>query len=103
MVTQTPHGHFIQRVHERIGPHVDPHAVWVSIIAGIECRSDDVQFVGRLGRCGRRLWRFTVDGEPFFVVFDHEKNIPITVLPPHGEVKRHPKMRGGTINLWRHA
>lgn len=94
--------HFQQRTHERIGPDVDAYRLWRRLTAWIENDSDKVQFVARVNKSGRRLWRFTVDGRPFFTIYDHDAKCPITVLLPEGCIKPHPDLNYQEINLEAH-
>ena len=73
--------HWMQRVRERIGPHVCPFETWAAIRWAIDAgRTDLVEYVGRLNRDGRRVWKFrTPDGRYWFCIVDTEKWRPITV------------------------
>lgn len=73
--------HWRQRVNERIRT-VDPDVLWRGIEAAIrDDRRDLVQFVGRLNRTGRRLFRFRVpDGRTFTAIIDTVAWVPVTVL-----------------------
>lgn len=74
--------HFSKRVHERVGPEEDATAHWWRIIVAVETRNTSVmEFMGRLDRKHRRLWRYHLEGpRPFYVVFDHAATCPITIL-----------------------
>lgn len=72
--------HFIQRVHERIGEHVDAPALYESLRHAIEINADTVDFIARLNNKERRIWRFHIGGQAFFTVYDHTDGCPITVL-----------------------
>lgn len=92
--------HFTQRVAERIGDGVDPKLLWDIVIREIERNSSPhLTFIRRLNRKGRRLWRISLKGKFYFIVFDHEINCPITVLPPKGEAKCHGDIPGESVNL----
>jgi len=93
--------HFAMRVQERIGQDVDAEILWNLIIDLIGSGSDHIQFIARLCReTGRRVWRFVIRDEPFFVVFDHEKNCPVTIYKKDWIVRpRH----GAPIKLEQHV
>ena len=84
--------HFRQRVRERIGD-VDADAIGHGILWAIRNdRKDLVQFVGRVSRCGKRIFRFrVVDGRQFFALVDTERGVAITVLPPGFKTNRQSK------------
>jgi hypothetical protein len=76
--------HFSKRVGERIGPDIDPHHLWSAVSYGVDNQpSELVEFVVRMSRCGRRLWRLNLEQGVFFVIYDHTINCPITVLDPN--------------------
>jgi hypothetical protein len=92
--------HFARRVRERIGPQVRPKELWDYLIDAIQSNdASKVQFMGRVSRKGRRLWRFEVEGDPFYVIYDHSIDCPITILKPVGCVNRHSDTRKPPINL----
>lgn len=74
--------HFEKRVHERIGPQVNAGYLWDALIDQINrpVPTPHVTFIVRMSRKGRRLWRFYLDGEARFVIFDHRLGCPITIL-----------------------
>jgi hypothetical protein len=73
--------HWCQRVHERIGDHVDPVQLWRGLRWAIEHgRTDLVGYVGRLDRNGRRAWAFRIAGKDFYLVA--RNGVPLTVLTP---------------------
>jgi len=77
--------HFARRVRERIGPHIDAEDLWLRIVIAMEDqRWDLLRFVGRTDRNTlRRIWmiRIGADGV-FYVLFDHRRFQPITILLP---------------------
>lgn len=78
--------HFEKRCAERIGPGVDAKHIWDVMRHEIENGSGEiVQFVARMSRSGRRLWKITIRQGVYFVIYDHELDCPITVLDPHKE------------------
>lgn len=91
--------HFCLRVGERIEGGVSAHSLWLALIDGIEGEDGTVQYIARINRSGRRLWRFDVDGTPYFAIYDHDLKCPITVFPPRGSVRRHASLPGGPIDL----
>lgn len=101
--TRGCYAHFAKRVTERIGDHVEPRPLWFGLIQAIQDNDTTlISFVARINRSGRRLWRFTVEGAPFFVIYDHNLNCPVTVLPPDGEARRHSDLHQDPINLEDH-
>lgn len=74
--------HFSRRIRERVGPEEDAVAHWWKIIVAIEAGDTKVmEFMGRLTRTGRRLWRYHLeDMPPTYVVFDHTNHCPVTIL-----------------------
>lgn len=95
--------HFIARVRERIGPHVDPVFLAEYILRALdEGRDDLVTFVGRVNRNGLRCFRLRVeDGRLFYVLLDTHKSQLVTVLPPGFTVGRQNRnnihLEGGEI------
>jgi len=90
--------HFHKRVLERIGPHIDPATLEEGLFWAIENdRADLVEFVARVNRKGRRLFRFrAADGRVFIALLDLRKSRAVTVLTPSGTIKR---FGGGAIDL----
>jgi hypothetical protein len=80
--------HWRDRVQERIG-NVDPATLAEGIIWAIENnRTDLVEFVGRLGKTGKRLFRFRVpDGRSFCAVINTDTMALVTCLS-EGEALR---------------
>ena len=76
--------HFIQRVTERIGPHVSATALARGIVGSVRAADGAVEFVARVDRDGCRLFRFRVpdDGRYFYALVDTEKWVCVTVMPP---------------------
>ena len=85
--------HFIERVRERVGPHVDPYEMGDGLIEAIqEGRNDLVEFVGRIHRTGLRCFRFQVpDGRFFYALVDTERWRAVTVLHPGHKIRRERK------------
>lgn len=82
--------HFVQRVRQRIGPHVDPLAVMGYLRDGLQRGDPDIEFVTRISKSGLRLFRFTCpgDGRDFYVVVETPHMHLITVMPPGFTVNR---------------
>lgn len=82
--------HFVQRVRQRIGPHVDPVDLMHYLRDGLQRGNPDIEFVTRLSRTGVRLFRFTCpgDGRQFYAVIETPSMVPITILPPGYRVHR---------------
>jgi len=81
--------HFKRRVFERIGGGVNARALWDDIIQAIEeDREDYIRFVCRIKGKGRRVYKMNVKGKVTFVVFDHQFNMPITILDEGFMVRR---------------
>lgn len=85
--------HFIARVRERVGPHVDPIEIADGIIWAIQSGRDDlVEYVGRVSRDGKRLFRFRVpDGRYFYALVSTAHSRCVTILPPGYRVQREGK------------
>lgn len=94
--------HFSRRVAERMGEDIDARMLWRSLIQIIETETETehLQFMARINRDGRRLWRLYLRGKPFFVIYDHSIGCPITVIGPSGLVGRSGK---SPIDLGRYA
>lgn len=92
--------HFAQRVEERIGTHIKPKILWQVLSKAVqEGDSAIVTFVRRISRTGRRLWRFQIAGEPYFLIYDHELECPITVLASKGRLRCHPDLGCESVSL----
>lgn len=78
-MSRKPSRHFTQRVHERIGKHVDARYLFRKIRRSVR---DDDGFVRLLssGKGGRRLGQFMWDGTPYFAVICKETQAPVTIL-----------------------
>lgn len=74
--------HFAKRLHERIGEDQDAVEHWWRIIVAVAHENRAVmEFCGRLGRDGRRLWRYHIENaRPVYVVFDHSADCPVTIM-----------------------
>lgn len=72
--------HWRARVRKRIGPDMDPDLLWQALDRAIAYGSDRVRYLGRLNRCGKRAWAFTLTGREFIVIA-HDKR-PVTLLTP---------------------
>jgi hypothetical protein len=81
--------HFVERVKERIGEHVDPLELGRLLFDAIDQGRDDyVQFVMRLDRNGRRLFKFRCPKERlFYAILNTKTRAAITVLMPQGMAK----------------
>lgn len=90
--------HFSKRVNERICPTINGDHLWHMLRKAIATNHPGVTFIMRISRKGRRLWRFDVNDEPFFLVYDHQLDCPITVMRPTGETKKHNGLEG-SVNL----
>ena len=91
--------HFVQRVRERIGPHVCPMTLGEGLLWAFRNeRHDLLEFIGRVNRRGLRIFRFRVagDGRHFYVLIDTEATTLVTVMPPGF---RTPRQGGGKIEL----
>jgi hypothetical protein len=86
--------HFRQRCLERIGA-VDAEAIGNGILWAIKNeRRDLVQFVGRVSRSGKRVFRFRVaDGRQFFALVHTENDTVLTVFPPGFSMPQQGKKR----------
>lgn len=75
--------HWSRRVAERCGPDVCPAQLARGITLAIEQgRTDLVEFVSRVSRTGKRLFRFRLrDGRVFFALIDTDAGTLVTVLP----------------------
>ncbi|WP_421907258.1 hypothetical protein [Mameliella sp.] len=71
--------HFAQRVEQRL-PGIPAKSLWLSIIAAIESEHDDVTFLGRTSRDGRRAWLCDFRECRFITIFCHTACVPITVI-----------------------
>ena len=92
--------HFTRRVRERIGDHIPPRALWNVLTKAVQENDEGiVTYVGRLNKRERRLWRFQVSGDTYFLIFDHDLECPITVLLPGGNVRCHPDLGCEQISL----
>lgn len=82
--------HFRERVAERIGPDVDADQLAELLFLAIDTGRDDlVQFVTRISKDGRRLFKFRVlDGRVFFALLNTNERTAITVLRPDLPVSR---------------
>jgi hypothetical protein len=81
--------HFIERVAERIGPHVDARALARWIVDAIrKDRTDLVEYVSRVSRDGKRVFRFRLRDEVFFVLVDTQNMQCVTVFRPGFAVGR---------------
>jgi hypothetical protein len=87
--------HFIERVRQRIGPQHDAIAISRTIIEGIRLeRPDMAEFVARVSRDGKRIFRFRVpDKGVFYALVDTANMTCVTVLPPGFAVNRQGKSR----------
>ena len=85
--------HFRERVHQRVGPGIDPDELAAGIWWAIENnRNDLVSFVARLSRNGLRMFRFRVpDGRVFLAVLDTKAMQAVTVYPPGRVIRREGK------------
>lgn len=92
--------HFAQWVRERIGDHIKPKVLWLVLTKAVR-EGDErvVTYVQRISRTGRRLWRFQIAGEPYFLIYDHELECPITVLLPKGNLRCHPDLGCESVSL----
>lgn len=83
----TPHFKF--RVAERLG-NIDPDVLAREVVYAIERGLEDrVQFISRVSRCGRRLFRVILPGlSPFYVVLNTKTMACLTVLLEGHVVKR---------------
>jgi hypothetical protein len=75
-------GHFISRVHERIGPDASPALIWRNVRDAIQAgRSDYVEDLHRQDKDGKRLFRFRYrDGREFVIAVNTDRMIPITIM-----------------------
>lgn len=87
--------HFIQRAMERIGcRESEAESIGVGLIWAIENeRSDLVEFVARVARDGRRVFRFqyAATGRFWYALIDTQAMKCITVLRPGFRVPREGK------------
>ncbi|MBB95598.1 MAG: hypothetical protein CML68_13535 [Rhodobacteraceae bacterium] len=84
--------HWKHRVTERIGC-VDPKTLWDAVQWAVANDRDDLaEFVCRVSKTGRRLFRIKVPpGRVFFVLINTDTMTPITVMPPGFRVNRQGK------------
>lgn len=73
--------HFYKRVHERIGKHIDAHALYQEIQEAMERADDRVRFKCRTLKKGSNVYRVQIDGEEWLIIADQRENRPITVVP----------------------
>lgn len=75
--------HFAVRVRERISNDADPDELAENISRAIKTgRTDYVEFVSRVSRTGKRLFRFRVKDGRYFYALVSEDGTPITLMPP---------------------
>lgn len=74
--------HFAQRLHERIDPEENAIAHWWRIITAVDARNAEVcEFMGRLNRRGRVLFRYHIEHpRPVYIVFCRNDDVPVTIL-----------------------
>lgn len=92
--------HFRQRLQQRIDPNINAVTLWRTIIEEIESHVGDgpmMQFICRVDGRGRRLWRVGLGRRVFFVIFDHDASVPVTVISPQGYIRRTDN--GDVVNL----
>ena len=83
--------HFIQRVEERMGAHMCARSIARHIIEGLDTGA--TAFVARLGRDGRRCFRFRDFEDRLFYVLIADSDYPtcVTVFPPGMTIGRQGK------------
>lgn len=86
--------HFMQRVHERMGSHVNPMTLAGRLLRAIEAGDEsEAQFVARVSKDGRRIFRFEEEGREFFVLVNTYQKVCISVFLPGYEVGRQDRPR----------
>jgi hypothetical protein len=86
--------HFMQRVHERMGGHVNPMTLAGRLLRAIEASDEaEVQFVARVSKDGRRIFRFEEGGREFFALVNTHQKVCISVFLPGYEVGRQNQPR----------
>ena len=91
----TATNHFRRRVAERVGPDVDPVLLAERIVADIH--NGVAEFIGRISRDGKRLFRVRVTGHGLFYAMVNTRTMScITIMPPGF---RPPRQGGGFIEL----
>lgn len=90
--------HFKQRVAERIGPDIDADLLARSILHDVQHGIEDrVKYVGRVSRCGRRVFQVNLpERNVFYALVNTVDMACLTVLPPNFLVRRE---KGNTIVL----
>jgi len=83
------HPHFVERVKQRIGMHVDPAWLYYRLIDSIHTDDGFATWKTRQHDT-RSIWYFFLKGERYFVVVSIEKKriAPITILEPNFVVKK---------------
>jgi hypothetical protein len=92
----TASAHFVARVRERMGRHVDPHLLAYGLTEAIrQERRDLVEFVCRTNRKGYRMFRFrdSERGKTWYALIDTEHYVAVTVMPPGFMVGRMGKSK----------
>jgi len=87
--------HFIDRVRERIGVHVNGERLADALCEAIRTENTGrAQFVSRVDRSGKRIFRFrTADRRTFYALVDTDQMVCITIMPPGFTVGRQSKPR----------
>ena len=87
--------HFRLRVAQRIGPEIDADFLAKGIMWAIDTgREDVVEFVGRVSKCGKRVFRFRLpDRRQFFAMVNTETRVFVTVLVPGHQMLQQGKNR----------
>lgn len=85
--------HFIRRAGERLGySRAEAVALAGRLIRGAASGAGGVEFVARVSKDGRRLFRFqAIDAEHYYALVDTESDRCITVMPSGFTVPRQNK------------
>lgn len=80
--------HFERRVAERVGEDVCARTIFDVARECVATGHPALKFIQRLGRKPpRRLFSFVLDGEPYFIIYDHKIDCPVTILTKYQAVR----------------
>lgn len=85
--------HFIARVEQRVGPHVDAMKLHREIYSAILSGNEEYARYRCIGtQPGSKVYRICIDGREWFIAADETGN-PVTVLPRRALVYRGVRIR----------